>query len=780
MKKYVSILLFSLILTFFSGCGQTENTPSPEESADLSSPSEEGQETWLQEGFAPPKKITTDQALWAGKYLPISHTYDAGKETYLRDAGVCGQLFWYLCHSRESESEYFLELYDTVSGESRVKSFTPEELGLKGKRGALLGMDMLDEAHYVFRWAGFEQDGEEMYRQNEDKMIYTDLAGDNRAVEYWEQYLEKGLVAQEEARELLLCQDIDWRCDREGNIYVRKPESNQNVRLFLFDQNGELLLEETRQLTTSLRTPEGEIIFPVYNRSERCYEFLLADTAGKQLVSIARTEASASDICEIYGMQGNDIYYRTQNIETNGIVKWNVVSGKRDLVFDLKESGLGNSFHILLVPRKGQTPVLYLSSYKMKEGQWKEWLMTLQEQKPTDSEAVRVSDLVYLGESSELVIACTRTASMETPAFSYEYENASAEENRARILAELTQGGGPDLLFVSLEDMYMLKEKGALLDIGELLPEAFLEELLPGALQIGTIDGALYGIPPAVFAETLVAGADVWPEDTWRLEDIIGLMEEGTLTCALRDSPFNGMGKYIEPDTGLLILLNFSLADSFLIDWENRKCHFDDERFLRLLELFSTDLSLASVNTEDWLNEGKDLVRGYFHSITNLFTFYEQIGTQNGRIIGYPTEGTGGNYLQAYGGVLVVNVNADPEKAAYFLETLFGKELQSKSIGWPWSMSVRRPVWEDYIVEESGRYLYWYSEKEMPMFADGETPFHQAKAFLESCSAAPSGYSQIRSILMEELRTMVTQNKSPKATAEAINNRVQLYLDENT
>ena len=61
------------------------------------------------------------------------------------------------------------------------------------------------------------------------------------------------------------------------------------------------------------------------------------------------------------------------------------------------------------------------------------------------------------------------------------------------------------------------------------------------------------------------------------------------------------MGKYTTPSVTMLELEKYALADSFLIDWENRKCHFDDERFIRLLELTGTDLSGVPVDSQQSL-----------------------------------------------------------------------------------------------------------------------------------------------------------------------------------
>lgn len=780
MKKCAAVLMLSFLITFLPGCGQSEDTSSSVQSADASSAAQEAQEGWLRDGPAAPKELTTDQALWAGSYLPVKHTYDTAGEVFLMDYGVCGQRLWYLFSDAESEFQYFLEIYDTTSEESTLKSFTPEDMGITDEFGHVIGMDMLDETHYVFRWGGYEQDEEGMYRQRSERMIYTDLAGTSDGVEYWTQFLEKGIVTEyEDGRELPLVQDINWRSDKEGNICVLTQGGGQSFRLCLFDRKGELLLEKvgtnTQTLTTSLLTPKGEFLFPVYNNSGKCYEFLWADTAEKQLRPIIQIQASRPDIVRIYGMLGDDIYYRSQDFEADRIVKWNVITGERDLVFDLRENGPGTGFDILMSLRRDQTPVLYVTRYK--QGQRMEWLVTLQEQKPAETEAVRVSNLVSSGVSQELVKSCALSASMENPNVSYSYENSSAEEARTRILAELTQGKGPDLLLVSLEDMEMLAEKGVLLDIRELLSAELSDEILPGALEIGTIDGKLFGIPPTVTVDTLVAATDVWSKDTWKLEDIISLMEEGKLTCALRNLPYMMMGQYLAPGTTVNALISNSLQDSFLIDWEHGKCHFDDERFIRLLELCSTDLSVSFVDPEVWLNGGRDILWGYFGYIGDLYKFYEHIGMENGRNIGYPTECGTGSYLKADGGVLAVNVNADPGQAADFLETLLGWEIQSK-IDY-FGISVRRLSWEDCITERDGKVLYNYSGQEMPVFADGDTPFHRAKAFLESCTAAPYALSPIRSILIEEINAMYAENRSPREAAKNINNRVQLYLDEN-
>ena len=96
-------------------------------------------------------------------------------------------------------------------------------------------------------------------------------------------------------------------------------------------------------------------------------------------------------------------------------------------------------------------------------------------------------------------------------------------------------------------------------------------------------------------------------------------------------------------------------------------------------------------------------------------------------------------------------------------------------------MSVRKLIPEDYIVEEATGRLVFMGAKyapEVPVFENGDTSLHRAQAFLESCVASPHSYFQINRIIAEELADMYASDKSPETTADNINRRVQLYLDE--
>lgn len=773
------LLLSCLVLTALSGCGKpSSDAPSEAVRAVEDVP-------WRTEGFAAAGELTEEQAFWTGQYLPWERADQAdGTEVICQDSGAWGELFWRLGTEAkagetviwDSGREYVLEVYDTVSGETTTKRFTPKDLGMEEETCKLDSMDVLDRGHYVFRGMGYELDEEGVCRQVADRMIYTDLAGDVRAADFWEVYLEKGIVGEraadipEEYKGFPLTQEILWRCDKEGNVCVMEQGRDGNFRgFYLFDGNAGVLLEQEgtagQRFMEPLRTRDGELIFPVYDQGQSGYEFLWVNAAEGALRSLGQVEASRNGIRQVYGLLGEDVYYES----LSGIVRWNVKDGRRVQVFSFNAAGIG-AYETMLALRPGQTPVLRLT--KSSGSRKKEWIAPLEDHEVSSGEAVRVANLTQAGEwgSGSMVAKCAVDASLEDPSVRYQYEEAM--ESRDRILAELASGKGPDLLYVTPEDLYVLEEKGLLLDLEELIPKELREELLPGALGLGTVNGALKGVPAVVWAETLAVAGDTWPRDTWRLEDVIGLMEEGKLEGAIYSPTL--VSTYLPPAATVRKLVQYDLGNSFLIDWENGKSHFDDERFLRLLQVTRTDLSKAP-ETKQYLNEGKHaaavtLTHESFFSET--FALLEEEG---GRFVGYPTEGECGSYLETPG-VLVVNVNtAQKEAAANFLKVLLGEELQSeRTVAY---LSVRK-LDPEKGVQEKGSGAAFYYGKEMAVFRDGTTAPQRAAAFLEGCVARPYVDAQVMNIYVEEVSAMYGQDLPPEEAAGNLNRRVQLYLDE--
>lgn len=748
MKKYV-IAVVSILFLLCVGCGRKSEMPVqvvPEKKAD-----------WKTTGFQVADNIEIEQTLWAGEYVPWEHaTMDSSYESVGHlESGVCQNLMWYLGYGVKegvrvfgAQGQYSLEIYDTVSKEYQVKYFTPAELGLTGELGCIVGMDMISPGSYMFRWAGYTQDEEEMVTQTSDVIVFSDLAGKNRSVDVFSLFLEEEIEAYEP--EIMPSFPYE-KChvDGKGNIWLTKSKKFGGFVFYLWDANGQKLLEyesdKNMIVTDSLRTDEGDLLLTVFSNNESSYEFLWIDGEHGDIVSLAKKKMQGPVISQVYGLYGNNLYYRTVNPETRngeGLIKWNIGSGEETWVYEFQINGLNNYRTMLTCDEKGQ---LTLRLLKTKADTIKDWIVPLVENQPEEEGAIRVADLAGRGGIIEIGAS---EASMEHPKFCFTYEDASAEEQRTRVLAELTKGEGPDILFVNMENYDALADKGVLLDMNSMLSLELRNQLLPAALEIGKRDGQLLGMPVGVNVEAFAIKRGKLQAKENKLEELISLMNAGELTGALR-SPYI-MSDYLDPELTVYMLTRYSLNKSFLIDWEKGVSHFDDKRFVQLLELTKEDMSRNV--TKEW--QETDLVWANIFIENDLVDFVTHLEKADMELIG-PDGSCGTGYLSPDGGLLVINKNSTNKEAAMlYLEVLLGREVQAGAN--KLCLRVRKMV-----PEEESEELF------------------KAKEFLESCQVEPPTYTHISRIIAEELKVMYGEARGAEEVAENIHRRVRLYLDEN-
>lgn len=731
MKKYITVLI--LLLFMLSGCSSKEENIANKKI----------------ETFHEPGKVTMNRMLWTEEFQLWEHDGIAHLAS-----GACGDTLWYFgtrigddgLYVSGTDGEYVLELYDSVAEEYQVKEFTPAELNLDGELGYLLGMDMTDKESYMFRWAGYTKDSEGMYSQTSDIIVFSNLAGDNLHVDVRDCFAQEKIEAY--SSEILpLWPYEECHATGENMIWLLQTSGGAPV-FYLIDKDGKPVMQYDGDgmlmAGDPICTREGNVILPFYCYAEKKYEFKMADIASKKMKTLATMEAQPPFLSQVYGLFGKELYYKSQNPETGigeGIVKWNIETGEQTWIYEFQIGGLSAYETMLAVTDESKLAMRLL---KLTGNQARDWIVPLGEEVAAEAGDICIADLTGQGEALAM---STSKASMEIPYLEFTYEDESAEENRTRVLTELAKGEGPDILFVSEEDYATLAEKGLLSDINTLLDEEFRKELLPAVLEMAKVDDTLLGLPVGVRAETFVM--DHQNQSEW---------------SGFIYSPYVLKG-YLSPQVTMQKIINYSQEDSFLIDWENGKSHFDDERFVNLLKLTAKDRSKE--NAENYAET--DYVWGYFLYESNLLDFFSSWDAND-------IEG----YLLPEGGLVVVNKNTvNKEAVSLYLEFLFGEEMQTETT--KHCLSVRKLVPEDYLVtNDAGEPVFMggTNANKVPVYEDGTTPLHTAAKFLENCQPAPRTHYQISQIAAEELTRMYAEGKDAREVSKIINNRVQLYLDE--
>ena len=448
----------------------------------------------------------------------------------------------------------------------------------------------------------------------------------------------------------------------------------------------------------------------------------------------------------------------------DSLLRWNVKDNTMEELFRLSENGVNNGRGTgLFLTDDGEFLLCRITDEDS-------YVYVLTDREPENNAEIRLSCVLHPIGIDDIQRRASTFAS-ETgniPVVLEKVEETYQEDYRNRIFAELTAGKGPEIMWLSREDMELLAEKVALCDLSDMIPEDIKEKMIPAALELGMVDGKLVGFTPQVEFETLITADKTWAEDSWSISDLMKFAESKEHLEALASDWLSIMG----PSSLLYWVLLRDINDSPFLDLEQGVSHFDSQEFIQLLELCKKygryDTSMDKDERIMMLREGK--IAASWTSFDSPISFAKVMTDHGGdcHVVGFPTNSGSGNYMISYsGGYLAVNANAEHKKEiAEFIAYLLDYDYQFKVSG----CSVRLDVIQNF----DNKYSYSYTKP------DGTTWLKEFLDFLENCEPEPVMPEQIGDIIYEEVKAYFNGDKSAAEAANIIHNRVQLYLDENS
>ena len=404
----------------------------------------------------------------------------------------------------------------------------------------------------------------------------------------------------------------------------------------------------------------------------------------------------------------------------------------------------------------------------------KEYVMTLSE----NVEEAQIQLAMLCKGDSDFKSGVTRFNQVY-PQYSVNMQEPESDTDsyRSRIMADIVNGEGPDLLYLSYEDFVALADMGALADMEEYVEAAVMDKLLPNVKSLGGRDGKLLGIAPGISSvRTLFTSGQTWDGESWSLGDILRLADEKKDLQGLFTYPMGDMELY----NTLYSLVGIDLERSKFIDLENGESRFEENNFAAVLELVKKysgngNASSGGVDGAARVCEGSYLAMNYpFARADFFFTILSDIDGA-GHAVGYPVEQGSGNYFSA-GGLLAVNRNAQEKTAVKaFLEYMLSLENQAEFKN---SLSVRKDI-TDVTVQynEYVEQYMWEGLGLLPNKTDDSTYVEEYKAFMEGC-LPDKGDTVLFEIIWEEAESYFSDAKKAQDVVRAIDNRIQLYLDE--
>lgn len=386
----------------------------------------------------------------------------------------------------------------------------------------------------------------------------------------------------------------------------------------------------------------------------------------------------------------------------------------------------------------------------------------------------------------------------------YNYDahgDLTLEDSLAKLHADLVSDHCPDLLEVTGLNLTQLAANDVFQDLRPYLekssvfgPEDFISEIL----EAYTFDDTLVTIPYAVFLETVMGNAGlVGPEAEWTPEKVIALVEGNPDT-----ELFDGADR--------TDILNFLMeyGEAAFVDWESGKCSFDSEEFKNLLTFVkgfpeTVDHNPDRPSTPSRIQNGEVLLKTVeLYNFDTIQIDLETFGS-DAVCIGYPTADGGRHAMTAIFSYAIASGSKNKDGAWAFIESMLSEEDGSNGMGFPSVKQRLETCLEDavsvkYMLDEKGE--VYLDENGEPVvigntssvqYGDGWSyTYHTAtreeaelilSLFPDACPAfafMDSG-SEIRAIISEEAEAFYAGQKTVEETAKIIQNRAQLYVNEN-
>ena len=391
-----------------------------------------------------------------------------------------------------------------------------------------------------------------------------------------------------------------------------------------------------------------------------------------------------------------------------------------------------------------------------------------------------------------------------------------------KLTTEIISGSVPDIFLTSNLPIDKYAAKGVIADLNTFMDGGnglSRDYFVPQVMSALEKDGKLYELPTSFSVQTAYALSSIASQyDTWNVaavQDAMTQLQEGATVFS------DGWTK----NTALSNCLSRNL--SAFVDWTTGKCEFDSEAFQQLLafcnsfpaETSDGDGAIAYASSADiavddamWdsdatrITNGKQLMStigmySFDSYIWNVYAIRDKI-----TFTGYPTEDGSGSSFELQMPMAISSVTKYPDAAWDFVCSIIKKmntiDENNYYYGFPISQAafdaeMTDIMTEQYQLDEKGEQVDWDGDGEpdkairgsYETMENGETVYKDVYALTQEdidqilgvINSTRSVYDydqEILDIITDEVAAYFAGDKDVQTTANMIQSRVNLYVQE--
>lgn len=391
-----------------------------------------------------------------------------------------------------------------------------------------------------------------------------------------------------------------------------------------------------------------------------------------------------------------------------------------------------------------------------------------------------------------------------------------------KLTTEIISGSVPDLFLTSNLPIDKYAAKGVVADLYTFMDggsSLSRDYFVPQVLKAIEKEGKLYELPTKFSVETAYALSSIVDQyDTWNVaavQDAMTQLQEGATVFS------TGWTK----SSVLNNCLTRNLAA--FVDWTTGKCTFDSEAFQQLLAFcnsFPDDRSsddgiayssaAATVDTMDdpvWESDATRILSGkQLMATTSFYSFEDYIYNiypvkDKVTFVGYPSEsGEPGNSFYIQCPMAISSVTKYPDAAWDFVSTMIRQTNEDAESMYAFPISqeafdkkMTAVLTEQYQLDENGEQVDWDEDGEPDKMSigsyevveNGESTWQEVYALtqedvdqilsvINSATGIVDYDDEILSIVSDEVSAYFAGDKDVQTTANMIQSRVNLYVQE--
>ena len=375
-----------------------------------------------------------------------------------------------------------------------------------------------------------------------------------------------------------------------------------------------------------------------------------------------------------------------------------------------------------------------------------------------------------------------------------------------RMINDITGNNPPDIISLAngTVNMATLAGKGALEELTPYLEKAGYSEddFVAGVVNSYKVDGKLYTMPGRFSVQTSMAdSAIVGEKEGWTLQEALEVIKN--LPEGMSFSEYGTQEYFIQE----CLMYGYTT----FVDEQNASCNFDSEEFKAILEMaktFPTEYTYDEDTpaTPIRIQNGEVLtIDAYISSLEEVQVSLAYFGDKTPTFIGYPGVEGNGALLSAYGGTYAVCSKSDhKDLAADFIIDMITEPFDPENRdnwGFPSLKTeldayITDQITVEYIKDENGELILDADGDPIPENGGGSMGWgdwwyeyrpctqEDADILLELVDGIEGIYTAsnntLFTMIMEEVGPFLNGQKTADEVASIIQNRVSLYLMENS